>query len=263
MLIIFKMLKMIMIILKLPRRWWCSRRWPSPDNPRGRRRDRAHPREADRDHQPRLGLRSSRLHTGLKISLQILDHGIAGAWQHFDHDRWSLWPCTLTSAPPSSGPSGSSPTMSKRTRSASFYHNPTLIKSFKPLNPNQQTFFLSKRTASLWAIPRQSWTCSTRSSSPSSLPSSSGGSRWPACSKYWEFLVWILVSQSTISGSPTPYQIQSGWDHHISACWLNSKNTFTKEVRLKARSMQKLQRKSSTVWRLPGKLVALNWGWVG
>ena len=50
-----------------------------PDDPRGRRGDRAHPREADRDHQPRLGLRSSRLHTGLKISLQILDQDIVSA----------------------------------------------------------------------------------------------------------------------------------------------------------------------------------------
>ena len=105
-----------------------------PDNPRGRRRDRAHPREADRDHQPRLGLRSSRLHTGLKISLQILDHGIASAWQDFDHGRWSLWPCTLTSALPSSGPSGSSPTMSKRTRSASFNHGLTYYLKLNLLN---------------------------------------------------------------------------------------------------------------------------------
>ena len=134
------------------------------------------------------------------------------------------------------------------------------------LTSNQQTLFLSKRTASLWAIPRQSWTCSTRSSSPSSLPSSSGGSRWPAYSKYSDFLVWILISQLTMSDSPTPIRFQAGWNQHISsisAGWLNSNNTFTKEVRLKARSMQKLQRKSSTVWRLPGKLVALNWGWVG
>ena len=115
--------------------------WPSPDNPRGRWRDRAHPREADRDHQPRLGLRSSGLHTGLKISSKILDHGIASAWQDFDHDRWSLWPCTLTSALPSSGPSGSSLTMSRRTRSAFFYHVLTSIKTFKSLISNQQTFF--------------------------------------------------------------------------------------------------------------------------